>query len=252
MLLDYANAVRKATQTAYDANATADVGGPAPVAAAANKNRTPRSVAAGKKVLDTNTSDTNASASEDQSSTATSRPVSAPASAGPCAAAEAVKALPSESMLDNHHQQPPKETSSKSRDVRAPSDPPVVESFTFGSVVAPVVNAIDRSGFHFGVDGAPVRVSAAVPALTAATSTTTSTASTVSAGVSATPTLVPSSSAASTTTAPVAVEMTEKKVTSAVPEPEPNRTSDQPSLDDGMKQPAAWGAKKSFADVSSS
>jgi hypothetical protein len=123
---------------------------------------------------------------------------------------------------------------------------PSVESFTFGSVVAPVVSSTDRAALHFGtpnVWGKPAP-SASVPAPSVAAVSADKTADAPS-----------SSSSAVGHSSPPAVVVTSPAANAKCTEG--TRVHGDP-LQSTVSKPAAaeagkavaWGAKKSFADVS--
>jgi hypothetical protein len=100
----------------------------------------------------------------------------------------------------------------------APAQEPQVESFTFGSVVAPVVNNTDKAGMHFGSSSSRSGGSAAA-------------ADGTHAGAQQAP--VVSSATKS-----------EQPVTS------PGASAGSSEAVEVAKPTVAWGTKKSFADVS--
>jgi hypothetical protein len=117
-----------------------------------------------------------------------------------------------------------------------------VESFTFGSVVAPVVSSTDRAALHFGTSNAWGKPAASVVPVVPAEKKFTDTPSSSSSSSAAhssqpgTPTLSPPATVKGCDG--VAVEALSQQGSAAKPAPaDAGKTS-------------AWGAKKSFADVS--
>jgi hypothetical protein len=121
-----------------------------------------------------------------------------------------------------------------------------VESLTFGSVVAPVVSSTDRAALHFGTSNAwdKPAPSASVPAPSVAAVSADKTSDAPS---SSSPAVGHSSPPAVVVTSPAAnAKCTEGATVHADPL---QSTVSKPAAAEAGKA-VAWGAKKSFADVS--
>jgi hypothetical protein len=213
---DYANAARKASQPAYSSPPLETTPAPVPAAAPAEAAKGSKT---GKKNAEKKAAAEGAVVAPEVHAAVEPAPVvAAPVVAAPVPEVAVVAPSPA-------HAAAPKQ--------RLPSPEPAVESIMFGSVVAPVVNPADRSVLHFGSQAASAlaehRTEKAPAAACPPSSSTAAHAG--------------EKSAASAPAAAPAAPSTVAAAPSNPPHVAPHAVEE-------AAKPAAWGAKKSFADVS--